>query len=75
MVLVYTLALVAALENYSWRSVGVRLYIVTAKSRTIHGELDACGLKYFKVFVQFAFRALVIESLLQESADSFYKIV
>jgi len=40
LVLVYTLSLVAALENFSWRSAGVLVYIIAATTLTIHGEMN-----------------------------------
>jgi len=38
-VLVYVFSLVAVLEKFSWRSVGILLFIVIATTMTIHGEV------------------------------------
>jgi len=40
LVLVYVFSLMAALEKFSWRSVGILIFICFATSMTIHGELN-----------------------------------
>jgi hypothetical protein len=40
LVLVYVLSLMASLEKFSWRSVGILVFIVFATTMTIHGEVN-----------------------------------
>lgn len=40
LVLVYTFSLIAALEKFSWRSVGLLAFIIFATTLTIHGEVN-----------------------------------
>lgn len=40
LVLVYVLSLFAALERFSWRSVGILVFVVFATTLTIHGEVN-----------------------------------
>jgi len=40
LVLVYTFSLIAALERFSWRSVGILVFIIIATAMTIHGEVN-----------------------------------
>jgi len=40
LVLVYTFSLIAALERFSWRSLGILAFIIFATTMTIHGEVN-----------------------------------
>lgn len=40
LVLVYVFSLMAALERFSWRSVGILAFIICATTLTIHGEMN-----------------------------------
>jgi len=40
LVLVYTFSLFAALERFSWRSVGILVFIIFATTLSIHGEVN-----------------------------------
>lgn len=40
LVLVYTFSLVAALEKFSWRSIGILAFVIFATTLTIHGEVN-----------------------------------
>jgi len=40
LVLVYTFSLIACLEKFSWRSVGILGFIIFATTMTIHGEVN-----------------------------------
>jgi len=40
LVLVYVFSLLAALERFSWRSVGILVFIIFATTLSIHGELN-----------------------------------
>jgi len=40
LVLVYTFSLIAALEKFSWRSVGILAFVIFATTLTIHGEVN-----------------------------------
>jgi hypothetical protein len=40
LVLVYTFSLIAALEKFSWRSIGILVFVILATTLTIHGEVN-----------------------------------